>query len=79
MPEVELATACGLYCGDCEHLGNQCQGCGQMQGKPFWTAHSSGSRSARFTAVVFNRNSLSTAECATSFPAKHLLRYVTHQ
>lgn len=36
--ERALAAACGLYCGDCEHLGSQCQGCGQVQGKPFWTA-----------------------------------------
>ena len=33
----DLAAACGLYCGDCEHLEKQCQGCVQVQGKPFWT------------------------------------------
>ena len=36
--EKDLAAACGLYCGDCEYLGEKCQGCGHIQGKPFWTA-----------------------------------------
>jgi len=34
--EIELAAACGLYCGDCEILGDKCQGCGRVHGKPFW-------------------------------------------
>ena len=34
--ETALAAACGLYCGDCEYLGNRCTGCAQLQGKPFW-------------------------------------------
>jgi len=33
-----LAAACGLFCGACEHLGEKCGGCGQQKGKPFWTA-----------------------------------------
>ena len=38
LQEKDLAAACGLYCGDCEHFKSQCRGCGQVQGKPFWTA-----------------------------------------
>ncbi|MEW6103795.1 MAG: DUF3795 domain-containing protein [bacterium] len=26
-----------LYCGTCEYLEKQCQGCGNVAGKPFWT------------------------------------------
>ena len=37
MVDANLAPVCGLYCGTCEYLGNQCQGCGHEQGKPFWT------------------------------------------
>ena len=33
-----LAAPCGLFCGDCEILGERCAGCGHVQGKPFWTA-----------------------------------------
>jgi hypothetical protein len=36
--EVTLAAPCGLYCGECENLGDKCQGCMQVKGKPFWTA-----------------------------------------
>jgi len=41
MQKVELAAACGLYCGDCEYLGDKCPGCGRTHGKPFWTELSS--------------------------------------
>ena len=38
MPQgITLTAACGVYCGNCEHLVNKCQGCGNVQGKPFWT------------------------------------------
>jgi hypothetical protein len=37
MRKTALAAACGLYCGDCEYLGNKCPGgCNEAQGKPFW-------------------------------------------
>lgn len=38
MTDKNIAAACGLYCGDCEHLGGLCHGCGSVEGKPFWTA-----------------------------------------
>jgi len=38
MPELNLAPVCGLYCGTCEYFGKQCQGCGNVKGKPFWRA-----------------------------------------
>ena len=34
---ITLAAACGLYCGDYEYLQENCQGCNQVEGKPFWT------------------------------------------
>ncbi|MFA5309098.1 MAG: DUF3795 domain-containing protein [Dehalococcoidales bacterium] len=36
--KMKLAAACGLYCGDCEILGEKCDGCNTVKGKPFWTA-----------------------------------------
>ena len=38
MSNINYAPVCGLYCGGCEFLGKQCQGCGSVKGKPFWTA-----------------------------------------
>jgi len=38
LQERALAAACGLYCRDCNFLKDKCQGCGNVQGKPFWTA-----------------------------------------
>ena len=37
MLDVKLAPVCGIYCGTCEYLGEQCRGCGYQEGKPFWT------------------------------------------
>ena len=37
MQGIELAAVCGLYCGDCDYLGDKCPGCGRTHGKPFWT------------------------------------------
>ncbi len=38
MTDKNLAPVCGIYCGKCSYLGNQCQGCGYVEGKPFWTS-----------------------------------------
>ena len=38
MTDKNYAPVCGIYCGDCEYLGKQCKGCGNVKGKPFWTA-----------------------------------------
>ena len=37
MIHKNLAPACGIYCGTCDFLGKQCNGCGYEKGKPFWT------------------------------------------
>lgn len=29
-------SACGLDCHSCQFYGNQCSGCHEVQGKPFW-------------------------------------------
>ena len=38
MIDKALAPVCGLYCGSCEYFEKPCQGCGNVKGKPFWTA-----------------------------------------
>ncbi|MCK5018837.1 MAG: DUF3795 domain-containing protein [Candidatus Peribacteraceae bacterium] len=32
-----MSPPCGLLCGECKYLGKQCDGCGNVKGKPFWT------------------------------------------
>lgn len=39
MKDKNLAPVCGLYCGTCEYFEKQCNGCGQVKGKPFWVSH----------------------------------------
>ena len=38
MTNTAYAPVCGIYCGDCPYLGEQCAGCGNVDGKPFWTS-----------------------------------------
>ncbi len=38
MHDKNYAPVCGIYCGNCSFLGEQCKGCGYVDGKPFWTA-----------------------------------------
>jgi len=38
MNNTNYAPVCGIYCGNCDFLGEQCKGCGHVKGKPFWTA-----------------------------------------
>jgi hypothetical protein len=35
MKDPALAAICGIYCGDCNFLGERCGGCGNTRGKPF--------------------------------------------
>ncbi len=37
MSDINYAPVCGIYCGNCGYLGEQCAGCGYAEGKPFWT------------------------------------------
>ncbi len=37
LSDVNIAAVCGYYCGGCQFLGEQCTGCGNVAGKPFWT------------------------------------------
>ncbi len=36
MSDANCAPVCGIYCGSCGFLGQQCKGCGHEEGKPFW-------------------------------------------
>ncbi|MBN1192693.1 MAG: DUF3795 domain-containing protein [Coriobacteriia bacterium] len=38
MKDTAYAPVCGIYCGACPFLGQQCPGCGNVDGRPFWTA-----------------------------------------
>jgi hypothetical protein len=42
MIDKAYAPVCGLYCGECRELGKQCAGCGNVEGRPFWTSHMKG-------------------------------------
>ena len=35
--DKKLAQVCGLYCGACDCFKNNCQGCREENGMPFWT------------------------------------------
>jgi hypothetical protein len=37
MSDDRLPTVCGIFCGTCKYLGDGCEGCNNVRGKPFWT------------------------------------------
>jgi hypothetical protein len=37
MLDRKLAGVCGVVCSECKYLGDSCEGCGYVEGKPFWT------------------------------------------
>jgi hypothetical protein len=38
MIDKKLAPVCGIFCGDCSFYKKDCQGCGYVEGRPFWTS-----------------------------------------
>jgi hypothetical protein len=34
--DLDLASPCGSYCGECNSYGKDCSGCGYVKRKPFW-------------------------------------------
>jgi hypothetical protein len=34
--DLNLASPCGTYCGECTSYKKTCAGCGYVKGKPFW-------------------------------------------
>jgi len=39
MVKKELATVCGICCGDCPNFKKECKGCSAVGGNPFWTEY----------------------------------------
>ncbi len=56
MSDKNLAPPCGLYCGACEYIGNNCLGCGNVLGKPFWTEKMSVNICPLFDCCVNSKN-----------------------
>ena len=40
MTELDAAPPCGWHCNSCSHFGQDCPGCRQTGGRPFWTSTS---------------------------------------
>jgi len=39
MARKKQSTVCGSFCTDCRFYGNECKGCHENNGKPFWAEH----------------------------------------
>ena len=69
MTVKNLASPCGLYCGTCEYLGKNCQGCGNIQGKPFWTEKMNINICPLYDCCV-NNNTLEHCGICSNLPCK---------
>ena len=67
--DKNLAPVCGLYCGTCEYFNNQCQGCGNVEGKPFWTVQMEVEACPLYDCCV-NQKQLEHCGLCNEFPCK---------
>jgi hypothetical protein len=72
MADVNHAPCCGIYCGDCPFLDLQCQGCGYVNGKPFWTDQLPG-RVCPLYECCRNHKQLEHCGLCTEFPCRVFL------
>jgi hypothetical protein len=72
MPTTHLAPVCGIYCGDCQFLGKNCEGCGKALGKPFWTEQMPSGICPLYDCCV-NQKKLEHCGLCDDFPCKTFL------
>jgi hypothetical protein len=72
MKDINYAPVCGIYCGECPHLRQQCKGCGYVEGKPFWTAQMPG-RICPLHNCCTNEKKLEHCGLCADFPCKTFL------
>ena len=63
--DVDLASPCGSYCGECRFYLKSCNGCGSVKGKPFWGE-------CRFYPCMKEKNVEHCGACQ-EFPCKYFL------
>ena len=73
MSDINYAPVCGIYCGNCGLLGEQCEGCGYVDGKPFWTTQIT-SDICPLHDCCRNQKQLEHCGLCEDFPCKIFLR-----
>lgn len=63
--DVNFASPCGTYCGECKYLKQGCPGCGYVKGKPFWGE-------CRFYSCVREKGVEHCGLCS-DFPCNHFM------
>ena len=72
MINTDFAPVCGIYCGDCQFLGKNCEGCGKVLGKPFWTTQMPSGICPLYDCCV-NQKKLEHCGLCDEFPCKTFL------
>ncbi len=63
MAKKKIQTVCGYSCSDCDHFGNECRGCPETGGVPFWTAFVGIDRCAIFDCCTRERRLPHCGKC----------------
>lgn len=69
-----MLSACGILCDECEFLGKNCQGCSEVQGKPFWVEEMKVANCALYDCCVNQRSFKHCGHCE-SLPCKIFFEY----
>jgi hypothetical protein len=63
MAKKKIQTVCGYSCSDCDHYGNECRGCRETGGIPFWTGFVSIDRCAISDCCINDRKLPHCGKC----------------
>lgn len=64
MPEDMLPIVCGLFCGSCTYLGNDCEGCDNVKEKSCWNELIGADTSQIYDCCVNARHYGHCSECS---------------
>jgi hypothetical protein len=68
---MQIISACGILCNECNFFGKECSGCNQVEGKPFWTSEYKIEVCPLYNCSVNDKNFKNCGECA-ELPCKTL-------
>lgn len=63
MVKKKIVTVCGYSCSDCNHYRNECPGCTQTKGTPFWTQFAGADVCPVYDCCVNDRNLPHCGKC----------------
>ena len=59
-----IVTCCGCICNECPYYPKECEGCPEIQGKPFWLKYTGEERCSIYQCCVVERKLPHCGRCS---------------